>query len=294
MCLRVPPDACVAVALPQRSSPISCCPRPARQPTCLPACLPCLGTLPLAGAIYIDRWVRSGRRTTQYLNIRSSLVLTKPLVIGTFIRIDIAAGVTLSLAAQPALPRREVFTGPGAVRFVPPQSVSGGAAAPAEFDAMPEWWRGSSDSDRLEALSAACSTFPGVQCRVVLTGAYKLIRPWRVTPSLLPWASPITSFEWVGPVGGGQGVLFAAGAYNPRRRLFLPRMFKFDDWAVKLEGEGGCTAVICISLLLTAGTSASRACLPALTLRQHAPTSLSLSPPQMCAALLQPTALLQM
>jgi hypothetical protein len=216
--------------------------------------------------------VRSGRRTTQYLNILSSIVLTKPLVIGTFIRINIAAGVTLSLAAQPALPRREVFTGPGAVRFVPPPSVSGGAAAPIAFYAMPEWWRGGSDNDRLEALSAACGTVPGVQCRVVLTGPYKLIRPWRVTPSLLPWASTITSFEWVGPAGGGQGVLFAAGAYNPRRRLSLPRMFKFDDWAVKLEGERACAGAGCLAPLRAAGSSASWACLPALMLRQHART----------------------
>ena len=59
----------------------------------------------------------------------------------------------------------------------------------------------------------------------------------------IPWQNPELQMT---PAGGGQGVLFAAGAYPPRR-LSLPRMFKFGDWAVKLEGEGASASAGCLA-----------------------------------------------
>ena len=41
------------------------------------------------------------------------------------------------------------------------------------------------------------------------------------------------------PNGSGQGVIVGAGAYNPARRLDLPRFFYFNTWSVKIEGGRG-------------------------------------------------------
>lgn len=40
--------------------------------------------------------------------IKSSLVLTKPLVLSGNVRIDLEAGAVLTLAAQPVLPNKQV------------------------------------------------------------------------------------------------------------------------------------------------------------------------------------------
>lgn len=75
--------------------------------------------------------------------------------------------------------RLQVFTGPGSVRF----QVS---ASTPEFQVLPEWWGGSisSLSDTLDQITRSCA---GARCLVVLTRSYGLSRPWRVTPTQLPW-----------------------------------------------------------------------------------------------------------
>lgn len=133
----------------------------------------------------------------------------------------------------PACP--QVFSGEGLVRLAPPAAQAGSpAAAPPEYDIAPEWFdEQPNDSFRLDAVNAACE---GVRCRVLLTAPFYLItRAWRIGPHIQPWVGPIAAFA-AHPNGTGQGVVLSAGAYNPARRLDLPRLFDFHAWSVKVEG----------------------------------------------------------
>lgn len=183
--------------------------------------------------IFLDRYeaasTRGGtQRAEGTVLIRSDTLLTKPLVLGVGVTVQVAAGATLTLAAQPVLPRQQVFTGPGSVRF----QVS---ASTPEFQVLPEWWGGSisSLSDTLDQITRSCA---GARCLVVLTRSYGLSRPWRVTPTLLPWSGANSELH---PEGGNkQGVVFAAGQYDPSRRVDLPRLQEFDS-SVTLEDVSG-------------------------------------------------------
>lgn len=50
-----------------------------------------------------------------------------------------------------------------------------------------------------------------------------------------PQVGPVAGF-YAHPNGTGQGVIVSSGAYNPARRLDLPRFFYFNTWSVKIEG----------------------------------------------------------
>lgn len=182
--------------------------------------------------IFLDRYEapssRGGgtQRAEDTVLIRSDTLLTKPLVLGAGVTIQVAAGATLTLAAQPVLPRQQVFSGPGSVRF---QASAGGP----EFAVWPEWWGGDSLSDSLDLIAQSCAS---ARCLVVLTKSYGLRRPWRVTPNVLPWSGNNAELH---PEGGNkQGVVFAPGRYDPSRRVDLPRLQEFES-SVILEDVSG-------------------------------------------------------
>ncbi|KAL4441067.1 hypothetical protein ABPG77_010498 [Micractinium sp. CCAP 211/92] len=182
--------------------------------------------------IYLDCYEAASTRssTTQRaadtVLIQSDTLLTKPLVLGLGVTIQVAAGATLTLAAQPVLPRQQVFSGPGSVRFQ-------ASAGTPEFAVWPEWWGGASFSDSLDLIASSCAA---ARCLVVLTKSYGLRRPWRITPNLLPWSG--TNAELHPEGGNTQGVVFASGQYDPSRRVELPRFQNFDS-SVTLEDVSG-------------------------------------------------------
>lgn len=68
---------------------------------------------PAAALIFLDRYeaasTRGGtQRAEGTVLIRSDTLLTKPLVLGVGVTVQVAAGATLTLAAQPVLPRQQV------------------------------------------------------------------------------------------------------------------------------------------------------------------------------------------
>ena len=78
-------------------------------------CLLAADAAAAATALYADAFKRDSA-----LYIGSSVTLTKPLIVGNYLPVYIAAGVTLTLRAQPYLPRpsfASVFQGPGRVAF---------------------------------------------------------------------------------------------------------------------------------------------------------------------------------
>ncbi|KAL4451467.1 hypothetical protein ABPG75_007129 [Micractinium tetrahymenae] len=182
--------------------------------------------------LFLDRYeaasTRAGatQRAQDTVLIQSDTLLTKPLVLGIGATVEVAAGATLTLAAQPVLPRQRVFYGSGSVRF----QAGDGAL---QFAVLPEWWGGGSFSDTLDLVARSCA---GARCLVVLTRSYGLRRPWRLNPSLLPWSG--ANSELHPELGNRQGVVFASGRYDPARRVDLPRLQNFDS-AVTLEDVSG-------------------------------------------------------
>ncbi len=89
-----------------------------------------------AAFIYLDRYEAASTRssTTQRaadtVLIQSDTLLTKPLVLGLGVTIQVAAGATLTLAAQPVLPRQQV--GGGAVSL-PCQAARAATQAAADM-----------------------------------------------------------------------------------------------------------------------------------------------------------------
>lgn len=180
----------------------------------------------------MERLARAGSRAAppRVLSIKSDVRLSKPLVVGAGLTLEVAAGATLRLAAQPALPKREVFTGRGSVLF-----EGGRPSSPDEFWVLPEWWgakAGAPGSDALERATAACA---GARCTLVLTRVYLLQRPWRLPAGTGVWAGPAAELKGA-PGGAGQGVVLGAGAWERAGRVALPRLLNFADWAVKIEG----------------------------------------------------------
>lgn len=184
-------------------------------------------TPPLPGAIYVERLARAASRV---LFIKSDVRLSKPLVVGAGLTLEVAAGATLRLAAQPSLPKREVFTGKGSVLF-----EGGRPSSPEEFWVLPEWWgarAGAPGSDALERATAACAA---ARCTLVLTRVYLLQQPWRLPAGTGVWAGPAAELKGA-PGGAGQGVILGAGAWARAGRVALPRLLNFADWAVKIDG----------------------------------------------------------
>lgn len=199
-------------------------------PTSSSADLLSANAAPNSTLIFVDRWEKANERgmvlpSQGTVVIGSSLVLTKPLVLSGSVGISIAQGAVLTLAAQPVLPNKQVFSGAGAVKFQP--------GSTAEFYVVPEWWGGASASDRLDQIAAACAD---VRCLVVLRNSMGLRRPWRINPNLLPWSGPNAELHPEG--GNSKGVVLDSGAYNPSRRIDLPRLQSFQVAVELLDVTG--------------------------------------------------------
>lgn len=121
---------------------------------------------------------------------------------GRFLSINIAAGKTLTLAAQPRFPNGRVLSGQGQIRFQ--------GAGP--FWVLPEWWMGSSsNSDANIALKKIASACAKTRCYVILTGSLQLSGSFQVPDNIRLWASSGARLTKLSSSSSGSGLIFGPG-----------------------------------------------------------------------------------
>lgn len=178
--------------------------------------------------IYADKYSAGAS-----LNILTSVTLTKPLVTGRFLAINLGAGVTLTLKAQPRFPRGRVLAGSGSVRF--------SGAGP--FWVLPEWWMGSSsNTDWSVGLAAARAACASSTCVIVVTSTASMKTQLTLSPALRVWGSSGSTMQPLSSSTTGMGLVLGPGTYTSA--LTLPMLTGFTGTALTVRGTAGASVYV--------------------------------------------------